>query len=201
MRARIVLLVLAAASALLLLAACGGGGRPDASTPTPFVAEGTTYRHGCPSGGIAPRVIVNEELSVNAVPTWLAKQTEPLRISQGRPVAMTLAIANCSNVPLKANYPTSQRYDFSVEDKYGHEVWRWSRGKLFLQVESEEAVESVQYTEVWDQRDRDGDQVSPGPYTVRARTVGTVKFPPDASRQLGCEPTCGGPRFYIEITP
>lgn len=39
-----------------------------------------------------------------------------------------------SNQTVTFSFPSSQRYDFAIIDSSGQEVWRWSNGKMFLQV-------------------------------------------------------------------
>ena len=174
MRARIVILVLAAASALLLLAACGGDGRPDASTPTPFVAEGTTYRHGCPTGHMSLRTWLFADISVDGAHTWMFPG-RPLTFSRGQPITIGFAIGDCSTVPVTASYPTSQRYEIVVKDADARAIWRWSQGGVFTQAITEERFQSVVYSDAWDQTDSDGRQVPSGSYSVTASLVGSLQ--------------------------
>jgi hypothetical protein len=177
-----------------LLAACGGGGRPAAPTATPFVAEGTPYKHPCPPGGFSERVSVSQYLSVNGVGAHEA-EVQPMVVARGEPVTMTLSIANCSNGPVKVSNPTSQRYEFLVEDRQGREVWRWSQDRVFLQVTGEDEVQSVTHSEVWDQRDNSGQPVAPRVYVVRAWMTGTLEPAP------ACAPDCGKLALLMEVTP
>jgi len=70
-------------------------------------------------------------------------------------------------------YRTSQRYDLAVIDSQGQEVWRWSRNRAFAQVTEEVplgANEVRSFSETWDQRDNDGQQVPPGNYRIVAES-------------------------------
>jgi hypothetical protein len=112
----------------------------------------------------------------------------------GDPVAMTLEVTNCSAIDAKLVYPTSQRYVFIVGDSGGNDMWRSSDHKVFEQTQGTETVasgQSVEYTETWDQKDRNGSQVPDGQYKVSAFSVGCI----DTARS-GCE---FGPVRYISV--
>jgi len=168
MRARTVLLSLAAAGVLLALAACGGGGRPDASTPTPFVAEGTPYQGGCNFIGL------NQPKRMLWPSIYLGKPAGALvRFHEGEPVPISFQVENCGTEPVRVTYRNSQRYDFVITDSKGNEVWRWSSDKLFAQSVGEEVYQSgVAYREEWDQRSNAGDQAPPGIYKLTGLDVG-----------------------------
>ncbi len=81
-------------------------------------------------------------------------------------VELTLYVTNVGRAPLRLQYRTSQRYDFTVRSASGRAVWRWSAGRSFMQVLGEEVLEAGAtraYTAVW----REG--VRPGAYGAEAR--------------------------------
>lgn len=49
-------------------------------------------------------------------------------------IRMILRIFNDTQIPITLNFTTSQRFDFSIYDSSGAEVWRWSADRYFLQV-------------------------------------------------------------------
>lgn len=88
----------------------------------------------------------------------------------GEPVALTLVNANLSPRPAYFTYPTSQRYEFAVFSN-GQEIWRWSFGKVFIQVTETVTLnpgQTAAYRETWPQVNNLGQQVPPGLYTLRA---------------------------------
>lgn len=46
----------------------------------------------------------------------------------------TLIVKNNSNSEVTLQFPTSQQYDFVVENTEGKVVWEWGKGKMFAQV-------------------------------------------------------------------
>jgi hypothetical protein len=56
------------------------------------------------------------------------------------PIQVSLEVSNKSQVAIHLSFPTSQRYDLSLEDETGKEIWRWSQGRLFLQMMGEEVL-------------------------------------------------------------
>jgi hypothetical protein len=89
------------------------------------------------------------------------------------PVAMTLTVVNQDSVPFSATLPNSQIFDFYLyqADKI---VWRWSEGRVFMQVLGTLTLEPGvphTYTAKFDQKLGSGDWLSPGKYTL----VGILK--------------------------
>lgn len=92
----------------------------------------------------------------------------------GEPVELTLAVANPGSTSLTLTAPSSQRYDFTVL-KDAAEIWRWSAGRMFLTVLTDLTIppgETRAFTEVWDQRDLNGNPVGPGEYLVVGTLIG-----------------------------
>jgi hypothetical protein len=86
----------------------------------------------------------------------------------GEPIELTLAVTNAGPAPVVLVVPSSQLYDFAVL-KNDVEVWRWSAGGMFLTVLTPLQIppgQTREFTESWDQRDRDGRQVGSGDYLV-----------------------------------
>jgi hypothetical protein len=90
---------------------------------------------------------------------------------EGEPIQLGITVA--VKEPMTLYYRTSQRYDLSVTNSEGQEVWRWSRDRTFAQVTEEvtlQANEMLSFAETWDQRDNDGQQVPPGNYQIVAES-------------------------------
>jgi len=87
----------------------------------------------------------------------------------GTPIEFTIYITADGTEPSALTYRSSQRYDFAVVDSSGREIWRWSMGKAFAQVMSEETLETgatLRFREVWDQRDNEGREVAGQTYSA-----------------------------------
>lgn len=50
-----------------------------------------------------------------------------------RSVRFTLDLTNAGTRGVELLFPNGQEYEFVVLDTMGHEVWRWSRGRMFTQ--------------------------------------------------------------------
>lgn len=58
----------------------------------------------------------------------------------GEPIGITLEVFNHTSVPVRFDFPSSQRYDLLVEDQEGEEIWRWSAGRMFAMVLGQETL-------------------------------------------------------------
>jgi hypothetical protein len=154
------------ALAMLAIAACNGGA--STSTPSPDATSlaspqsngSTSLAPGCTSPGLISELRFDEGDS---------------EFSQGDAISMALSLTNCDNRQARIFYTDGQRYEFIVKDEENREIWRWSQGMVFTQALGEEALEpgaTVTYTEVWDQRDQNGEQVEPGRYEISGFNVG-----------------------------
>ncbi len=93
----------------------------------------------------------------------------------GEDVPMTLVLENCTGVDVELFYEGEARFDFSVEDSIGQEVWRWTDEQDLLDEPGELTIqpqEIVEYSVTWDQRDFNDDQLDPGVYKVYAFSLG-----------------------------
>lgn len=70
--------------------------------------------------------------------------------SSGEPISMALYVFNNTGQEVTFLFSDAQRYDFTIEDEEGREVWRWSEGRMFAQVLGEETLgpgrEEIRYT-------------------------------------------------------
>jgi hypothetical protein len=65
-------------------------------------------------------------------PVSLTLTTDKTVYQTSEPVAMSLVVLNQTSTAVKANFSSSQEYDFIL---YGGEqiIWKWSGGKMFTQ--------------------------------------------------------------------
>ncbi|CCO08754.1 BsuPI-related putative proteinase inhibitor [Desulforamulus hydrothermalis] len=93
----------------------------------------------------------------------------------GQEVRITLNKVNVSNRTITLRYNTGQRFELVVRRAADNaEVWRYSRGRLFIQQSAVVTIRPNQtaiYRYVWDQRDDAGRQVRPGDYVLEAFNV------------------------------
>jgi hypothetical protein len=144
--------LLAALAAVLLVAlACGDGGEEAGPSPTSSAT---------PAPSPTPRFPFEGPVGIDlAIFGTFSEQGEPIQL------IVTVAVRD----PMTLYYRTSQHYDLAVIDSQGQEVWRWSRNLAFAQVTEEVplgANEVRSFSETWDQRDNDGQQVPPGNYRI-----------------------------------
>ena len=112
----------------------------------------------------------------------------------GEPVGITLALTNTGQTTASFQFPTGQMYDFVVT-REGQRVWQWSLGRVFVQAFTTLTLppgEARTFTDHWDQRNAQGQQVPPGAYEMAALfPVGGGGLAPLGS---------GGPRVPFSIT-
>jgi hypothetical protein len=107
-------------------------------------------------------------------PLQLTLRSDRQDYARGEPAILTLTVRNRGSAPVTVTAPSSQLYDFALS-RDGTEVWRWSEGKAFLMMISEWTLPpggAREFSVRWDQRDREGRPVAPGPYVVEARLIG-----------------------------
>jgi hypothetical protein len=153
---RVLMAVLAAAATVLVVAsACGEDGEEPSPSPT-----------GVPTPAASPTPRFPFEGPIGIDLTTFGSFFE-----QGKPIQLAIAVAVRDAMTLY--YRTSQRYDLTVVDSEGEEVWRWSRDRTFAQVTEEVPLSAngmLSFTETWDQRDNDGQQVPLGNYRIVAES-------------------------------
>ena len=81
-----------------------------------------------------------------------------------QPVNIEFCVFNRTGEEITLYFRNAQRYDFTIEDEEGNEVWCWSEGRMFAQMLGEEILGSrnpeVIYTAEYK------DRLSPGYYKV-----------------------------------
>lgn len=87
-------------------------------------------------------------------------------------VAMDFRVMNTGTKRLEVNFPSGQTHEVIVVDSLGHEVWRWSNGRMFtqsLQNRVLHASDTLDYDAVWR-------NAPAGKYTAIA-TLASENFP------------------------
>ena len=103
-----------------------------------------------------------------------------LRVTVDGSVNVALHVTNHSGKRLELRFPSGQTHDFAILDAQGHELWRWSNGRMFtqsLQTKQLGKGETVTYQDRWDGGALNGD------YTVVA-TLNSTNHPVEAQVQF-----------------
>lgn len=82
------------------------------------------------------------------------------QISVGPTVRVSLRVTNTADHAVEINFPSGKTHDVVILDSTGHEVWRWSEGRMFTQAVRNTllgANETVTYEESWNPRGLTGD--------------------------------------------
>lgn len=88
----------------------------------------------------------------------------------GESVVMTFTVENTGVIAETLAFSSGQQYDFRITLN-GQEVWRWSAGRVFIQMLTSLTLkpgEKKTFTAAWPQRDNQGGQVKAGEYAVEA---------------------------------
>ncbi len=96
----------------------------------------------------------------------LTVATDRARYAPGEEITITLHVVNVGDAPVALEFQSAQRFDVSVADRAGSEIWRWSAGRGFAQMLGSEAVaagETVAYSAAYR-----GD-LAPGSYLAVGR--------------------------------
>ena len=83
-------------------------------------------------------------------------------------VRFALHVTNRADKNLELMFPSGQTHEFVVTDDTGHEVWRWSEGRMFTQALQSRLLagaETASYEESW----------QPGTRTGRFTVVATLR--------------------------
>jgi len=99
---------------------------------------------------------------------------------RGESVTLTLTLSNTGKEDLVYKFSSGQHYDIVISGD-NKELWRWSRGKAFIQAFTSLTLkpgESKVFKEVWRQTTSSGKSVPEGEYTVTAYlTLGSPTKP------------------------
>jgi hypothetical protein len=102
----------------------------------------------------------------------------------GGTITLAITIRNRSGAARSLTLPTSQTHDAVIHGGGQKEIWRWSAGRMFAQVVTEQTFapgESRAIAVRWDLSDSKGRPLPPGDYRavglIPGRTPGTRSEP------------------------
>lgn len=87
---------------------------------------------------------------------------------------LALHVTNPTSAPVELEFATAQRYDFTVTNADGDELWRWSADRMFAQVLGTETLEpgaTRRYTAEWMGARGEGELIATGVVTATNRTI------------------------------
>jgi hypothetical protein len=87
----------------------------------------------------------------------------------GRKLPLKLKLKNISDHPVELTLIGCPAHDFVI-DQDDKEIWRWSHDKPTLEITGFKTLnpdEELEFETEWDQRDNEGNPISPGTYLVR----------------------------------
>lgn len=90
--------------------------------------------------------------------------------TKGEPVTLRLIIANNGQAPVTYHFRSGRQYDFEIY-RGGVLIWRWSDGRVFIQMLTTFTVPPggrKEFAEQWRQTDAKGRGVPPGEYVAVA---------------------------------
>ena len=109
-----------------------------------------------------PPVVGSTELGIQLA-------TDKAVYRPGEPVVMRIKLSNLTDQARELTFNTSQRYDFSISDSAGREIWRWSKDKMFLMVLGQEQLnkerKELSYSHTFTEK------LPPGRYTITGKIV------------------------------
>jgi hypothetical protein len=70
-------------------------------------------------------------LTTNGIELRLAAGRSAYR--PGEPITFTVRVRNETDHPVELDFPTAQRFDVTLKNSAGREVWRWSSERMFAQ--------------------------------------------------------------------
>ena len=147
---------------------------PTADGDTSSTPPGSPVR--TTAGTIGEPAICTDNEAQDGLFTTLEFSGDDGLYEQGEDVEITLTLINCGDGEVSLKFPTTQRYSFMIQDADSEiEVWNAAAGKDFVEEEGEQLImqgETIVYTEVWDQKDLQGEQVLPAFYKVFGFSVG-----------------------------
>ena len=98
--------------------------------------------------------------------------------AEKEPVHISIKITNLSSEAISKYFPSGQKFDIVVMSGSG-EVWRWSKGRMFIMAIQPfllDPGQSVAYEHIWMQDRSDGGFAGRGKYSV----IGEIAFVPPA---------------------
>jgi hypothetical protein len=70
----------------------------------------------------------------------LTVATDRARYAPGDEITITMRVANIGDAPIALEFQSAQRFEVSVADRAGSEIWRWGADRGFAQMLGTETV-------------------------------------------------------------
>jgi len=105
----------------------------------------------------------------------LTLSTDKPAYRSGEPIELTLRLTNRSTQEKVIEFPSSQRYDFEIQDSTGARVWSWGGDRMFAQMMGTERLAPGASREY---RERFLGRLAPGTYRVTGRITTTASLAP-----------------------
>ncbi len=64
----------------------------------------------------------------------LSLSTNAATYQSGEPIQIRFTMVNQTGTPIRLEFTSAQRFDVTIGDAHGSEVWRWSAGRMFATV-------------------------------------------------------------------
>ena len=112
-------------------------------------------------------------VSIEVVPSPMQLQvsTTKTRFKIGEPVSFSLKAINTSKKPQALEFSSAQRFDISIANEAGAQVWSWAANKRFAESLGKLSLapgESKTFEAAWDGQALPDAKIAPGTYTVQA---------------------------------
>ena len=109
-------------------------------------------------------------------------RSDPAVTGPGGTFALTLVVRNLSGKPFSWTSPSGQTYEFLAFDKAGNEVWRWSKGMVFIQIVTQITInpgDSKVYKVAWNTAG-----TAAGLYSIQGWFLGLPSLRPSVSVEI-----------------
>src|SRR5262249_28084356 len=100
----------------------------------------------------------------------LTLATDKATYQRGERIGMTLRLTSATET-VRLEFPTSQRFDFTLRDARGARVWQWSEGRMFGQVLGSETLGPARTQIVYDAEFQG--ELPPGRYQLEGAILAT----------------------------
>jgi len=127
-----------------------------------------------PDDGEARAVIGDKKAEKATDSLKISVSLQSDKVTLEKPLNINLVVENTGTKPHDLTFNSGQKYDFTIIDEAGREVWRWSDGLMFTQAiitETIEPGERIEYVAEWTLTDSEGNKVEPGDYGVIAKVM------------------------------
>ena len=149
-----------------------------------LVSAVALYFGGCAAGPPEPGKPADPRAAIGIEKVGgisVSLRSDPAVTPRGGTFSITLTVRNLSGKKVEYTSPSGQTYEFLAFDKGGQEVWRWSKGMMFIQVVSAVILEpgaSKTFKVAWDSA------AAPGLYTIQGYLLGLGNVRPSVSVEI-----------------